>query len=160
MPYPTVEEVSSAPNRRPLAEPARRFGNLEGGPRRLVGHDRPGNEPARVRTAIVSWPKASFDDWWKQEKESISPVIDVPSHGYSSVDLSLHPCTDDTWSSIRFGVPEARAYHSALWTGSEMIVWGGGVGEDLQTGGRSDPATDTWLPTSPRAGVPGGHMGH
>src|SRR5206468_3095025 len=47
--------------------------------------------------------------------------------------------------------PDARYYHTAVWTGSEMIVWGG-VGNIypyfLNTGGRYDPATDSWTATS------------
>lgn len=53
------------------------------------------------------------------------------------------------------GAPDPREDHSAVWTGSEMIVWGGVVhryGDDdaelvqLASGGRYDPATDTWRP--------------
>ena len=38
----------------------------------------------------------------------------------------------------------------SVWTGTEMIVWGGinlGVGL-IQTGGRYDPSTDSWSATS------------
>lgn len=46
--------------------------------------------------------------------------------------------------------PSARAYHAAVWTGSEMIVWGGqGAGNAyLSSGGRYNPVTNTWRPTS------------
>src|SRR4030095_851505 len=41
--------------------------------------------------------------------------------------------------------PGSRRGHSAVWTGAEMIVWGGGdENEELDTGGRYNPATDTW----------------
>jgi hypothetical protein len=32
----------------------------------------------------------------------------------------------DTWRATSTGanVPESRSYHSAVWTGTEMIVWG------------------------------------
>src|SRR5881392_1267560 len=47
-------------------------------------------------------------------------------------------------------VPGARAAHSAVWTGREMIVWGGGIdGQFLNTGARYVPATDIWRTTSP-----------
>src|SRR5205807_1108356 len=43
----------------------------------------------------------------------------------------------------------ARAAHTAVWTGSEMIVWGGSDGSNtLNTGGRYNPATDSWTATS------------
>ncbi|MEO5721839.1 MAG: dockerin type I domain-containing protein, partial [Chthoniobacterales bacterium] len=40
--------------------------------------------------------------------------------------------------------------HTAVWTGQEMIVWGGAAAGALSnTGGRYDPATDGWLATNP-----------
>ena len=39
--------------------------------------------------------------------------------------------------------------HTAVWTGSEMIVWGGiEFSLYLNTGGRYNPATDSWTATS------------
>jgi len=64
-------------------------------------------------------------------------------------------CTDDTWCPTFVGVPEARSGHTAVWTGSEMIVWGGG----FNTGGRYDPYTDTWTATS-TTNAPDARSGH
>ena len=54
----------------------------------------------------------------------------------------------NSWSSVSVsGAPEARYWHSAVWTGSEMIIWGGNNashGGYERTGGRYDPSTDTW----------------
>lgn len=55
--------------------------------------------------------------------------------------------------------PEARAHHTTIWTGSEMIVWGGGAA-GLNTGGRFDPALNTWTPTSIGANVPSARYSH
>ena len=45
--------------------------------------------------------------------------------------------------------PAARSVHTAVWTGSEMIVWGGDqLSHCLDTGGRYNPSTDTWTATS------------
>src|SRR5439155_392223 len=73
-------------------------------------------------------------------------------------------CIDDTWAPINSaGAPEGRSLHTAVWTGSEMIVWGG-IGNTpsptatatptgsptatpvpyLNTGARYNPATDSW----------------
>jgi hypothetical protein len=49
------------------------------------------------------------------------------------------------------GAPAPRQRHTAVWTGSKMIVWGGnvtGAPSVTATGGLYDPATDTWTPTS------------
>ena len=44
------------------------------------------------------------------------PVIASPSGG----------CTDDTWTPTGItNAPDPRRNHTAVWTGSEMIVWGG-----------------------------------
>jgi hypothetical protein len=35
-------------------------------------------------------------------------------------------CTNDTWTATSTdGAPSARRNHTAVWTGSEMIIWGG-----------------------------------
>jgi hypothetical protein len=60
-------------------------------------------------------------------------------------------CTDDTWTpTSTTNAPTGRAYHSAVWTGTEMIVWGGGNSSafTLNTGGKYNPSTDTWTATS------------
>jgi N-acetylneuraminic acid mutarotase len=57
------------------------------------------------------------------------------------------PVTDVWTPTSTVGAPPARAFHEAIWTGSEMIVWGGsetGIGEAVNTGASYDPATDTW----------------
>ena len=47
------------------------------------------------------------------------------------------------------GPPDPRAGPTAVWTGSEMIVWGGGNNlGNLNTGGRYNPATDSWTATT------------
>ncbi|WP_170229329.1 Kelch repeat-containing protein [Polyangium fumosum] len=55
-----------------------------------------------------------------------------------------------TWTSTSTaGAPAARFSHTAVWTGSRMIVWGGFGAADLEAaGGIYDPATDTWTPMS------------
>jgi N-acetylneuraminic acid mutarotase len=75
-----------------------------------------------------------------------------PGHaGYKLAEISVATgCTDDTWSATSVvNAPDARDGHTAIWTGGEMIVWGGYDGNsDVNTGGRYDPATDSWTPTS------------
>jgi N-acetylneuraminic acid mutarotase len=66
--------------------------------------------------------------------------------------------TTGTWTSLSVtNAPAARTGHSAVWTGTEMIVWGGrdSVGFDLATGGRFNPATNTWTSFPAVAGAPG-----
>jgi len=51
--------------------------------------------------------------------------------------------------------PSPRDLQTAVWTGKEMIVWGGSGanGDYLNTGARYNPTTDTWTPMS-TAGAP------
>jgi hypothetical protein len=51
----------------------------------------------------------------------------------------------NAWTPIA-NAPSVRAEHAAVWTGAEMLVWGGypgGIGLSLDAG-RFEPATDTW----------------
>ena len=57
----------------------------------------------------------------------------------------------DTWRGVSVSpqTPAARSGHAALWTGSRMAVWGGVANDnDLNSGGLYDPSTDTWTPSS------------
>ena len=61
-------------------------------------------------------------------------------------------CTDDTWTPTSItNAPDARAGQTAVWTGAEMIIWGGGAGTPFagfNTGGRYNPDTDSWTSTT------------
>ncbi len=66
----------------------------------------------------------------------------------------------DTWAVTisAASTPSPRSLHTAVWTGKEMIIWGGldhpSELHQLDTGGRYDPVSDTWVPTSTGIGVP------
>ena len=60
-----------------------------------------------------------------------------------------NPSTDSWTATSTTNAPAARDSHTAVWTGSEMIVWGGADGSSyLNTGGRYNPSTDSWTATS------------
>ena len=69
--------------------------------------------------------------------------------------------TNDSWTpTSTVNAPTARFVHTALWTGSEMIIWGGSDSMNyLHTGGRYNPNTDSWTPTG-LTNVPLGRIGH
>jgi hypothetical protein len=76
------------------------------------------------------------------------PIIDSPSGG----------CTDDTWTpTSTANAPVGRWLHTAVWTGTEMIVWGGFT--SVNTGGRYNPSTDSWIATS-TTNAPEGRYNH
>ncbi|HXM34157.1 MAG TPA: kelch repeat-containing protein, partial [Pyrinomonadaceae bacterium] len=70
-------------------------------------------------------------------------------------------CTDDTWTATSItNAPAGRIRHTAVWTGSEMIIWGGSDGISFfNTGGRYNPSTDSWTATS-TTNAPAGRFSH
>ena len=67
----------------------------------------------------------------------------------------------DSWRQLDGGAaPSARHRHTAVWTGTEMIVWGGDGGAgDLNTGGIYNPAANSWVPMS-TTGAPAARSDH
>jgi N-acetylneuraminic acid mutarotase len=70
----------------------------------------------------------------------------------------LYDPVDDKWTAITTtGAPAARFYHTAVWTGSRMLVWGGFP--YTNTGAQYDPATDSWSPIT-TTGAPSARRFH
>jgi N-acetylneuraminic acid mutarotase len=122
-----------------------------------------------ARVAIYSFPKPGWDDWWARTgagfslenvKAVASEVVPLPApQGHlprftpesAVAESATAVCNgDDTWDIGGIGsTPIPRLIHTAVWTGTEMIVWGGLDGITwLDDGGRYDPLTDTWQPLS------------
>lgn len=116
-----------------------------------------------IKLKVYSWKKTTFNEWFNAEKLPILSFGFKNSHKYTlpkiveSIDnfdvLASTPYAD-SWKQESPSTPEGRGYHSAVWTGTEMIIWGGYNsssydGNDfLQSGGRYNPATDTWAVTN------------
>ncbi|MEJ5167514.1 MAG: kelch repeat-containing protein, partial [Thermoanaerobaculia bacterium] len=69
--------------------------------------------------------------------------------------------TTDVWQVTSTGTncPSERVYHTAVWTGQEMIVWGGyyySGDQYLNTGGRYNPSNNSWLTISTGTNCPSG----
>ena len=61
------------------------------------------------------------------------------------------PTVDDSYNLIAdAAAPQGRSGHSAVWTGTQMLIWGGidATGQPLSDGGRYDPSSDSWQPSS------------
>jgi N-acetylneuraminic acid mutarotase len=112
---------------------------------------------ANIATYVV--PKITWSVWWSSvhaalRSESVIAVasdrVRLPQPTKGSTFDPNAACTGDGWNDgILDDLPEPRAQHSAIWTGSLMLVWGGGnlaTFATLDTGGRYDPVTDTWQP--------------
>jgi hypothetical protein len=99
----------------------------------------------------------------KQTRGTYKQVVAGASDYSLPLISDVGECTDDTWTRTSTGnAPSGRAGHTAVWTGSEMIVWGGyggPVSGELNSGGRYNPSTDTWIATS-IANAPSGRSSH
>ncbi len=72
--------------------------------------------------------------------------------------------SSNTWTSISTtNAPDPRIKHTAIWTGTEMIVWGGyndgGTSDYFNSGARYNPSTDTWTPLN-TINAPDGRIQH
>ena len=99
------------------------------------------NQSATVWTGteMIVWGGSAYD-----------PVTDSVPRLTDGAALNL---ADGTWRIIAASPLSARDTPAAVWTGTEMIVWGGFVGDDIRTydGAAYNPNTDTWrmLPPVP-----------
>jgi hypothetical protein len=60
-----------------------------------------------------------------------------------------NPSTDSWTATSTTNAPDATSGHTAIWTGNNMIVWGGGdTNVRFNTGGKYNPITDSWIATS------------
>lgn len=114
-----------------------------------------------LKLATVAWRKEALEAWVAKVEDRAPTTIAVPSANYALLRISdgVGGCTDDTWRNIA-GPPDGRSGHIAVWTGSEMIIWGGpGFVDVLNTGGRYDPTIDNWTSTA-LINAPDGRFAH
>jgi N-acetylneuraminic acid mutarotase len=101
-----------------------------------------------LKLATVSWLKEPLESWLARVENNAINELQLPAASHRLPKIEAGGCIDDTWTATA-SLPDARDSHSAVWTGSEMIVWGGGTdGGDLNTGARYNPSTDTWTAMS------------
>lgn len=87
-----------------------------------------------------------------------SSTVAGPAAGTNSI-LFYNPLIN-LWSSLQgIGSPSARTLHSAVWTGSKMVIWGGQGPGLLATGSVYESAAQSWSPTS-TVGAPSARQGH
>ena len=116
----------------------------------------------RVKAVVVEWRKVAFDEWWStlQGKIELDTTEASYEHHLPEIEFAANSC-EDMWKTT-IGPPTERSKHTAVWTGSEMIIWGGEISygtAGVNSGGRYNPATDTWRSTS-TTGAPNGRYDH
>lgn len=128
---------------------------------------------ARFRPATGGWqpisarnsptPRVQWASVWTGRELVVHGGFDADPSSISSSFAGLatgarYDPTTDRWASLPVDetVPAARGAHSAVWTGTELIVWGGlerRNGLALNTGARLDLASGTWRSLSTRLGA-------
>src|SRR5262249_45199183 len=149
-------------------------GDFDPGDVTAVAEDAASPAPALPRTSspgvCEGWDNGSLDDllsprshatavwtgsvmivWGGGEQDQFCPSTSAAYQGGAYQDGSRYDPLTDTWSLIsRVNAPNGRFWHTAVWTGTEMIVWGGWDVNlsDVNDGGRYDPASDSWRSVS------------
>ena len=100
----------------------------------------------RIKLATAAWPKQSLESWLVRAGKEWPATMTLPSAAYTLPTISdAGECTDDTWTPTP-GPPDGRLGHTAVWTGTEMIIWGG---NNYNTGGRQIPPRTLGLRQAP-----------
>ena len=142
------------------------------------GNDTNRHDGARYNPSANTWkpvstrnaPEARFDFsalWTGKEMLVWGGYTDSHSR-YQGAHADAHLNTGgrydpaiDAWRTITTqGAPSRRAFNTAVWTGKEMLVWGGcNTSKVLNDGGRYNPAKDAWKPIN-TDGAPNPRGGH
>ena len=86
----------------------------------------------RLQFAAVEWRKEPLESWSARAQDQMPNVMAAANANYTLPAISDQPseCIDDSWTATSTtNAPTARSGHTAVWTGSEMIVWGGDAGD-------------------------------
>jgi N-acetylneuraminic acid mutarotase len=101
-----------------------------------------------MRQATVTWRKQPFATWWGTLRQAIGPA-QPEAAAYTLGAQSGSGVAVEHWRRLAGSFAlDPRWYHSAVWTGIEMIVWGGADGYAVINAGRYNPVTDSWMEVS------------
>src|SRR5439155_20632058 len=81
----------------------------------------------RLQFAAVEWRKEPLESWSASAQNQMPKVIAAATANYTLSAISDQPsgCIDDSWTATTTtNAPSRRIFYTAVWTGSEMIVWG------------------------------------
>jgi N-acetylneuraminic acid mutarotase len=106
-----------------------------------------GNTPAPRRSHTAVWTGTEMILWGGY---TTSALQTLQSGGRYT------PATSSWSATSTASAPSARTWHTAVWTGTRMVIWGGAPGgsSPSATGGRYDPATDSWSGTQTSGAPP------
>ena len=112
---------------------------------------RTANAPEGRQFHTAVWTGSEMIVWGGERANTLVPV---------NTGGRYNPSTN-SWTATSIGnAPDPRSGHTAVWTGSNMIVWGGGNANVLfNSGGRYYPDIDLWVSTS-TTNSPSGRFSH
>jgi len=119
-----------------------------------------GNAPTARSGHTTVWTGTEMIVWGGEEED----LADLGSH-QTNTGGRFSPSTDTWTATARLSAPSSRKNHTAVWTGTKMIVWGGysrdvnGNPHLWNNGGTYDTTTNNWTPTS-MANAPAGRSLH
>src|SRR5207248_368256 len=82
----------------------------------------------RLKLATVAWLKEPLRSWLARAEAQVPVTMAAVNVTYTLpvITTPSGACTNDTWTpTSTTNVPAVRSALAAVWTGSEMIVWGG-----------------------------------
>lgn len=102
-----------------------------------------GGPPSILREATCIWTGSEMVIWGGVIAEGVTSRVSQRGFAYDPV--------GNAWRELsQVDAPTPRRGHSAVWTGREVLVWGGNAqwagSVELDDGGRYDPVQDRWLP--------------
>jgi hypothetical protein len=114
-----------------------------------------------TRTTGAPSPRQSHTAVWTGSRMIVWGGCDWETRAWFDSGGAYDPVRDAWTATSRIGAPAPRSGQTSVWTGSQMIVWGGlGSAESwLGDGGAYEPATDRWTAIS-RTGAPSPRSGH
>jgi hypothetical protein len=117
------------------------------------------NAPSGRKYHSAVWAKTRMIVWGGNEGD--------PPNDRGLSDGAVYDPSSNTWTGLsKKGAPSPRWAHLAVWTGTEMIIWGGrgcgdvDSGNVCRNGAAYNPSTDSWrpLPPGPSDGISGGQQ--
>ena len=116
--------------------------------------------PAATGATVGSAMTAAQERWTC----TVTPNDGDEDGAQAQASLTVRSDSQSRWDPMNTqNAPSARDLHGAVWTGTEMVVWGGRQSDARETGGRYQPALDRWRSVSttgaPRFHTSGGSGG-
>lgn len=109
--------------------------------------------PRHIGTTV--WTGSVVIVWGGQSHDSANNIV-------SFNDGAKFDPAAGSWTALSVsGAPSPRSWSTAVWTGTRMLVWGGGLDATVPMGDGAayDPAADVWAPIS-AAGAPSARYAH